>query len=37
MSGENLDKYVNIKLSAPDRDGAYIGEKVVKQIWVWIE
>lgn len=37
MSGANLDKYVNNNLKAPDRDGSYTGEQVIKKIWVWIE
>lgn len=37
MSAANLDKYVNNNLKEPDREGSYAGEKVVKEIWVWIE
>ena len=37
MSYENLVKYVDNNLKKPDRDGSYAGEKVTKQIWVWIE
>lgn len=37
MSAANLDKYVNNNLKAPDREGSYTGEKVIKRIWVWIE
>ena len=37
MSYENLVKYVDNNLQEPDREGSYTGEKVTKQIWVWIE
>lgn len=37
MSYENLVKYVDNNLKEPDREGSYAGEKVIKEIWVWIE